>query len=192
MNNLALVTAPTTDPMTVSELKEHLRIVAADGDNDKYLYDIQKSAVEQLQGEAEYQVMEATYNLILSDFPDSVINLPIVPVSSIESITYYTSATETATLSQNTDFYFVKTDRSAKLYPVDSWPSVYDRPDSVTIQFKAGVALPENVKTNVLQALRLLVGSYHENRQSVVVGPNVQEVPQSYYSIIDKIKRYTF
>jgi len=192
MNGLTLITGPAAQPISLEEVKEHLYIVVTDGTRDNYLSDIQDSAVDQFQSDAEYQVMEATYKLTLKDFPYDVIDIPLIPVSSITELLYYTDSTTTDTLVLDTDFYFVKSDRSAQLFPVDSWPSAADRPDAVQITFKAGFSTQSQIPARLLHGIKFLLGHYHENRQNVVAGPNVQKIPQSYEAIVDKFKRYTF
>ena len=188
---LTLITAPTTLPMSLTSVKEHLYIVDSDDSRDNYLQDIQGSAVDQFQSETEYQVMQATYKLTLPGFPD-FIDLPIIPVSSITEFLYYTNKTETSTLVLNTDFYLVTSDRSSKLFPVDSWPSLGARPDAIQITFVTGHSTKTSVPKRLIHGLKFLIGHYNENRQSVVVGPNVQKIPESYNSIVDKFKRFSF
>jgi uncharacterized phiE125 gp8 family phage protein len=192
MNNLTLITGPTAQPISLEEVKEHLYIVNSDTTRDNYLSDIQDSAVDQFQSDTEYQVMEATYKLTLPDFPSDYIDIPLIPVSSITTFSYYTDKTSTSTLVLDTDFWLVKNDRSAKLYPVNSWPSAGDRPDAVQITFVAGYSTQSQIPTRLLHGLKFLIGHYNENRQSVVVGPNVQEIPDSYAAIADKFKRHSF
>lgn len=192
MNNLALITAPTSQPISLEEVKEHLYIVVTDTTRDNYLTDIQDSAVDQFQSDAEYQIMQATYKLTLHDFPCDYIDIPLIPIISISELLYYTDQTNTETLTEGTDFYTVKTDRYCRLYPFSSWPSVGDRADALQVTFTAGYSTQSQVPPRVLQGLKYLIGHYHENRQAVVAGPNVQEIPESYHSIVGKLKRYSF
>jgi len=192
MNGLTLITAPTAQPISLEEVKEHLRIVVTDATQDNYLGDIQDSAVDQFQSDAEYQVMTATYKLTLPDFINDYIDIPLIPVTSITQVLYYLDQSTTSTLAENTDFYKVVTDRYVRLYPFSSWPSVGDRADAVQITFVAGYSTQSQVPARLLHGLKFLLGHYHENRQSVVVGPNVQKIPESYEAIVDKFKRYSF
>lgn len=192
MEGLTLVTGPSTQPIGMAAVKDHLYIVDTDTSREAYLIEIQDSAVDQFQSEAEYQVMTATYKLTLSEFPCDYIDIPMIPVSSITTFLYYTDKTNTDTLVLDTDFYLVTSDRSAKLFPVSSWPSAGDRPDAVQITFVAGHARKQDVPKRLIHGLKFLIGHYNENRQNVVVGPNVQKIPQSYEAIVDKFKRYQF
>ena len=192
MSELTLITGPTKQPIEISAVKEHLYIVDTDESRDTYLIDIQDSAVDQFQSETDYQVMEATYKLTLPCFPYNYIEIPLIPVSSITTFSYYTDQTSTDTLVENTDFYMVKTDRSARLYSFSSWPGSGDRADAVQITFVVGHATKKEVPKRLIHGLKFLIGHYNENRQNVVVGPNVQKIPESYHSIIDKFKRFKF
>lgn len=192
MNNLTLITAPTAQPISLEEVKEHLRIVVTDTANDNYLSDVQDSAVDQFQSDAEYQVMQATYKLTLACFPDEYIDIPIIPKVTITEFLYYTDQSNTSTLTEGTDFYKVLTDRYCRLYPFSSWPSLGDRMDAIQITFTVGHATQSAIPARVLQGLKFLIGHFNENRQSVVAGPNVQEIPESYHSIVGKLKRYHF
>lgn len=192
MNGLTLITAPTGKPIQQNDVKDHLYIEQSDTDRDSYLLEIQDAAVAQFQSESEYQIMSATYKLTLPEFPCEYIDIPLIPVSAITELSYYTNQTDTDTLVEDTDFYMVATDRSARLYPFSSWPSSGDRADAVQITFVAGYSDTGNIPDNLIHGLKFLIGHYHENRQNVVVGPNVQVIPESYKSIVDKFKRYSF
>lgn len=192
MNNLTLITAPTAQPISLEEVKEHLYIVVTDTTKDNYLTDIQDSAVDQLQSDAEYQVMQATYKLTLPAFPCEYIDIPLIPIIGITEFLYYTDQTTTDTLVENTDYYVVKTDRYCRLYPFSSWPGGGDREDAIQITFTAGHETQSKIPPRVLHGIKYLLGHYNENRQSVVVGPNVQRIPESYNAIVDKLKRHSF
>ena len=187
-----MITPSYKDPINEDDLLQHLRLIPEDEQERKYMVDLMKSAVAYLQQDTGYLLGQATYKLTLSDFPDDEVSLPLIPVQSISQVLYYTSKTDTSTLTQNTDFWFVSHDRSASLHPIDSWPSVYDRPDGVQITFVAGHQKIEDVKENALQAIRFLVGHWFENRQAVVTGPIVNDVPFTYSALANQLKRYTF
>jgi len=192
MNNLTLIAAPTAQPISLEEVKEHLYIVVTDTTRDNYLTDVQDSAVDQLQSDAEYQIMQATYKLTLPCFPKDCIDIPLIPKITITELLYYTDQTNTETITEDTDFYKVQTDRYCRLYPFSSWPSAGDRMDAVQITFTAGHSTQSQIPQRVLQGLKFLIGHYNENRQNVVVGPNVQQIPESYNSIVGKLKRHSF
>ena len=111
---------------------------------------------------------------------------------SLSNITGSTVLVDCYINDSSNDIYLVKSDRSAKLYPVDSWPSLGDRPDAIQITFVAGHTTKVTVPVRLIHGLKFLIGHYNENRQNVVVGPNVQKIPESYNSIVDKFKRYSF
>lgn len=187
---LSLVTAPTSNPISLVEMKEHLRIVVDDNNDDNYLDDIQRAATSLFTALTQYQVMQATYLLSLDEFPYYEIEIPIIPLISVSTLLYYTSASDTITLEENTDFYVSKSDRSAKIVPVSSWPTAYDRPDAVRITYIAGNA--SNIPDNLLHCIRLLVSNAYENRQPVVVGSRAEELPLSLKLMIDTFKRESF
>jgi len=175
---LTLVTAPTVEPVTVTDIKSHLRIDTADDDTLLGVYiTVARKWCEKFQNRA---YITQTWNLILDDFPDGdVIEIPLPPLQSVSSITYYDTDDTAYTFS--TDNYMVDTDSEpgrVVLKYAKTWPSITLRPaNAVVIQFIAGYGgAASDVPEHIIHAIKMLVGHLYENRENTDIR-NIVEVP---------------
>lgn len=114
------------------------------------------------------------------------IYLPVTPVQSIESITYYDGQNQQQTLPVS-DFHLYGEEDWAYIIPKEnkSWPPTYIRLDAITITFKAGFGDDESaVPDSIRQAIRMLVVHWFENRGTVIVGESISALPMALQSLI--------
>ena len=115
--------------------------------------------------------------------------LPVVPVQSVDSITYIDQAGDEQTL---TDFRFV--DAEPAWIEIDSPPAVSDKGRPVTITVTAGYPSEtsppsaDGVPASVKHAVKLTVGHFYENRESVVVANIVHRVPQTVEHLLHPLR----
>lgn len=169
--DLVRTVAPADTPVSLAEVKEHLRVEADSHDED---FDIQlklDAAVAYLDGYAGILgrcMMEQTWKLYLDGFPGgSTIRLPLVPVISVTSITYLDPDGASQTLA--TTVYEVREGPVSEigLKYDQSWPSFRRHARSVAITFKAGWANRAAVPAAIKAAILLMVGAWYENREAV-------------------------
>lgn len=170
--------APTVEPLTTAEAKNHLRVdVDAEDNLIDSLVVAARNVVEQHTGR---QLITATWKLYLDDFPTKQIVLPRPPLQSVTSIEYVDTDGNTATWSN--DEYRVDSDmESARITEEygESWPVARDVTQAVTITYNAGYGdassdMPEAFR----QAIRLLVGHFYENREQVTVEGVPRTIPE--------------
>jgi len=181
--SLRLVTAPTVEPVTLSEAKQHLR-VTDDADN-AYITNLIVAARQAVEsGESwslERSLINSTWRLTLDGFAArvSVIELPRPPVASITSITYDDAANVAQTMASNR-YRLLSDAEPARVMPVynDEWPEAISYPGSVRITYVSGYgATAATVPQAIKQAVLLLVGDMYENRESILVGVNSGVLP---------------
>ena len=147
--------APAAQPVTLAELKEHCRVLHNEDDDQLSAYlEAAIETVDGYSGTLGRALINQTWRLNLREF-GGIIRLPLEPVSSVTSITYYDSDNALQTLS--TDIYEAFTD--ARGYAVclkhgQSWPSTYARPDAVAVTFVAGygetsASVPERIRAAI-------------------------------------------
>lgn len=173
---LVLNTAATTEPVSLTEARLHLRV---DANEDSVLIEsLIKAATNQAQIFTHRQFINATWKLILDGFPTEIV-VPRPPLSSVTSIQYVDTAGATQTLA--TAGYQVDTDtepgRIREAYG-QQWPSTRDEMGAVTVTYVAGygataTSVPEDIKA----AIKLLVAHWYENREPVVVGSTAVLLP---------------
>lgn len=163
MEALTITTPAATLPISVADLKTHMRI--SHSADDDYITDLAWMAYAWIEREADITISQTSYSLMMGDF-EPVVYLPKPPLTSLNSVSYYDTDGTSHTLSQNTDFYLVNSTRQAAyLAPVDRWPSVYDRPDAITIAFTCE---SDPVPYQVLHLMRLLVANAYEFREGEI------------------------
>jgi len=175
---LTITVQPTSEPVTVDELRAHLRLDA--GDFDTELTRLITAARKSVEAMLKRQLIHATYQWTMDYWPDYVFEIPQGPLSSVSSITYYdgngVSQTWASTNYQvdTTTLYGTVTLANNATYPVLET----GKKNAITVTFIAGygssaASVPENVK----QAILVLAAHWFENPQSVTTD-TVNEVPQ--------------
>jgi uncharacterized phiE125 gp8 family phage protein len=169
-------TKPTVEPVTVEELRLHS--VIDDDAADSYLESLLASATQRAETITGRQLTTATYYWTLDRFAP-VLYVPRPPLQSVEAITYATTAALMGTVDES--YYSVAASddpgRITLAYGC-SWPWVYPRPGAVCIEFVAGYGdTADDVPADIRHAIRLLAGWWYEQREDVIVGHIVAEVP---------------
>lgn len=161
---LVLNTAAASTPVTLTEAKAHLRVDGSDEDTlITSLIEAATSAVEEETGRA---LVTQTWDYSISQ-PSGAVALPLAPVASISSMSYYDTDDNSQSLTVG-DYYLFKGTDTACVEPKDNvdWPTTKDRPDALTITFIAGQAAAD-VPQALKQAVLLLIAHWFENREPV-------------------------
>lgn len=175
---LILSTAVATEPITLTDAKIHLRV---DGtDEDTYITRLLSVVRDHAETVSLHALAPQTWKLYLDAWPgDDFIEIPKPPLTSITSITYKDEDGDTNTLS--TDVYFADTNRTpgrVVLKPDQVWPDENLYPSgAICITFVCGFAAAANVPPSAIQAMYVRLADMFENRESVVVGQQVNAMP---------------
>lgn len=177
--NTSLVTAPSGFPISEEEVRDHLRI---DDDRDeayiKLLIPVVTSMAEQITRRA---LLTQTWKLFLDCFPDWEIEIPFAPLQSITHVKYY-DLNETLQTVSSANYLVDSTSEPGRITPkpFDSWPIPnYDRIKAVEIQFVAGYLTPQAIPVPIKQAMLIMLSHLYENREPVIVGTSVMQIPMS-------------
>ena len=189
------VTAPAVEPISTATAKTHLRV---DGSTDDTLIDnlviAARQTVESFTGR---KLIDQTWQALYDDFPrlDRPIELPVAPIDSLTHVKYNDENGDQQTLA--TSVYISNMDVTPAVIWLDDgevWPDTYKRGLDVEVQFKAGYGeAGSDVPEALLQALLLLVGTWYENREHVVIGAGAAVVPDTvdYLLAPFKVRRVT-
>lgn len=184
--NLTQITGPTIEPLTLDEAREFLRISPDEHSEDALIAAMIYAARITLEAATNRAFITQTWQMGLDGFWTvtprrwvagldafwGVIRLPKSPTQSVTSIQYVDTAGNTQTLA--TSFYQVDLlTKPARIAPAFGivWPPIRPVFNSVLITFKAGYgdqrdSIPEPLRI----AMRILVSTMWENRESFVVG----------------------
>ena len=179
--------APASEPVTLGELKDHLRI--GGGNDDSELTILNEAARMNVEHYQKRQLITATYTLSMDRFPLSdTIWMPVPPLISVASISYEDLAGDTQTFAAAN--YQVETSGergSITLEPNQTWPDTEsERRNAVTITFDAGYGTTAaKVPRTTRLAIMMLVAHWFENREPVVTGTIVTSFPMHVQSLMD-------
>lgn len=184
---LRLITAPTVEPVSLTEAKAHLRVDHTD--EDTLIELLIKAARFYVDGEDGFlgrALVTQTWELVIDDFPESEIKLPLPPLQEVVSIKYDDSAGVEQTID-SADYWVDDASEPGWVVPVASagWPTPLVAVNAVRIRYICGYSatadsppdLTANVPASIKAALLLTIGSFYANRETVVVGQTTAQLP---------------
>lgn len=185
-----LYTAPAAEPVSLDELKSHLRI-DFDDDND-LITSLGIGARQWFETALDRQLVTATWQIKLDSFPSWEIELPYPPLQSIAAILYKDTALDSQTLSSSA-YDVITWQTPGIVQPKDgySWPATGSSPSAVTIRFVAGYGAATAVPDLVKAGIKLLAASWYENREAVSE-MELRPVPLAVESIVNALRAYRF
>jgi len=164
----ATAVATVTTAVTDADIRTHLHIDAGDASALVNTYiNTAEDYCEKFQNRA---YIEQIWYLYLDEFPRaSFIAIPLPPLMSVSSVTYYGTGGTANTMASGTTYIvdtYSEPGRLSLAYG-ESWPSIDMRPvNGVRVKFTAGYgSAATSVPTFVKQAIKLLVGHWYEHRE---------------------------
>lgn len=179
------VAAPTFEPLTVQEVRMHLKNPEITENNAEILWFI-KSAREACEHKLGRAIVTQTWEATFDGFPPFVdsagrctwpyytgtgcdlcrdIPLPYPPLQSVTSIKYLDGNNAEQTMSA-ADYTVITsgTYGCVRLNPTASWPAIGSGYPAVKIRFVAGWATPDTVPENIKHWMKLYVESCDKYR----------------------------
>jgi len=184
--NLTRILDASSEAVSVTDVKNQLRIASSTADHDSFRLFIAaiRHRTETFLGKT---LITSTWEYKLDAF-DSVICLPMGPIQSITTITYTDTDGNPQTF---TDFEF---DSEGRLQAADgfSWPGTQSGFDKVTITYIAGQITAGEVQEDIKLAMLLWIGACDVARENTVVGAGVvvSEIPNGAESILAPYRRH--
>jgi uncharacterized phiE125 gp8 family phage protein len=204
--NLFLLTAPTVEPITLAQAKDHLR--QDTDDEDDLISSLITAARRWAEAYTRRAFITQTWRLSFdaADVPASVssdpvavalqiqpvagsiITLPRPPLIDVMGITSYSTANVAATVAPAT--YLVdpySTPGRVCLNDGQTWPTGLRAIDSLVVEYTAGygataAAVPYDIKA----AIKRLVNTIYEQREDFVVGQTIsRDVPSDAKTMLD-------
>lgn len=187
-----VVTAPPVEPVTLAEAKTHLVIDTDVTADDTYVTALIQVAREYAENYTRRAFVQRTLELTLPYFSgyQAEICLPQPPLQSVTHIKYLDADGVLTTIAA-ADYQVDTYRHPGRVKPayLDSWP-VVTRGDfnAVQIRYIAGYDLgagsPTDYTSNIPKALKqwmlLRVGSMYRDREPVIIGAAVAELPRNH------------
>lgn len=166
---IRIATAPAVEPVSLSEAKIDLRV--DHDDDDTLIAALITAARMEAEGLARRAFITQTLDLSLTNWPaDGYIRLPLPPVASVTSVTYYKDDNTSATMSSSD--YIVVTDIDPAVIALakdKAWPSDALRPVApIRVRYVAGYgATAASVPERYRALIRSLVLVRYESRDEL-------------------------
>lgn len=189
MVNTELVSGP--DPLaTAAELRTHLFAVY-ERTEDAFLETLIKAATAHAEQVTWRKFVDQTWRLYLDRWPMSSepIYLPYGRVSEVSLFRWLDDAAVDHDLISGTDYNAALFGSFPRLQPVDGWPSgtLFDV-ESIRVEFTCGYGAAADVPADLKHAVLMLAAHWYENRETVIVGTTVRNVPRAFDALISPYK----
>jgi len=174
------ISEPVVTPIGLDEVKAQLRIT--DDDDDLYLTALLGAAVSYLDGHGALgRSMISQGWAQRMQYPNGRVPLRMSPVTALTAVKYFDTdnAPQTATLA---DYRLFAGKEWAYVEPIvgSAWPTAFDSPDAVTLEFTAGFgSTPDDVPADLRHALLLLISHWYQNREASTEA-TVKEIPMGF------------
>ncbi|MGJ7037608.1 putative phiE125 gp8 family phage protein [Shinella sp. BE166] len=179
---IAELMPPAAEPITLAEVKAHLRLDASD--EDTLLAGLMRAAREHLEGQTGLVLIARTFRLYLDDWPEArVIQIARGPVQTIETVTVYDASGAPVEVDA-TGYVLDGTARPARLV-LPARPATERALNGIEIDFTAGFGengaeVPDTLK----RALLLHVAAMYELRGVLSLDDQPGAVPQGYDRLV--------
>jgi uncharacterized phiE125 gp8 family phage protein len=167
---LTLVTAPTSEPLTLAEAKTQCGVATDIGYHNEQLEALVEAAREKVETDTGRALMSQTWDYEFDLFPCGLapIYLPKNPVSSITHVKYYdTDGTQQtlATTVYHASRFLNREPAEVRLKKSQQWPSLYGEQGVISVRFVCGyanaLAVPESLKS----AVKLLLKAWFDHEE---------------------------
>ena len=179
---VATVTSATGEPLTLEEVKKHLRLETGDVEEDEYLDDLITVARQRAEYLTGRQLMPETHYYYVDNWDingGDYIYIPDAPLRGIASSgVYYTDNDGDSTTFASTAWSVDTVSAPGRLVLNynDSWPTdVLDDNNPIRIEFTCGYSSRSAIPRSIKQAMKIMVSDMYENRESYVMGQTVSD-----------------
>ena len=178
--NYTQVTTPTTEPISLQEAKDYLRVDS--NVEDTLITALIKAARSKVENDTWRKMI--TQTLLLSMDKSEVkrfVGITGSPIQSITHIKYFDINVVQQTLS--TGSYQSNLLNEPAIIEITDMPDMADRMNALQIEFICGYGVAASVPEDLKLAMLLLIGHYYEHREAVTVG-NMKDLPMAYDALI--------
>lgn len=174
---IQVTTPPASEPLSIDEAKLHLRQdLSAD---DDLITAAIVAARTYCENYTRLKFITQSVTITRTGFAGALMPLNVGPVQGITSVSYKQASDGVLTPLAADQYQLVKSVTPNCLAPAYgvTWPTVRSDYDSVQIVLSVGFgAASTDVPFDLLQAVRLMLGHFYENRAEEVTGTIVSKV----------------
>jgi len=160
-----VVAAPAEEPVTLGEVKAHLRILHAS--EDAIIARFARAARQHVETTCSIALLTQTRRVWLKAWPaDGIIPLHRPPLVSVTSVTYLDAEEAEQTLAADT-YHVVKNRFEPQIVRRKGavWPATAEHPQAIAVTYVCGFgAAPESVPDDIRNAILMLTEHFYFNR----------------------------
>tara|TARA_R100000458_G_C8226483_1_gene209407 strand:- start:410 stop:982 length:573 start_codon:yes stop_codon:yes gene_type:complete len=189
MKYLEVTSYHGTQIVSTADLKTHCRISTSE--DDTYLESLESAAVRTLEEYTNLFLLTTTCKQYGNTFKD--LNILFKSPAQSESFEVYYRKDSTTTLSFTDEVDLIHLIKPARieLKAGSSTPSTLDTFQAWRAEYKVGYANIASIPKPLIQAIKIMVATMYENRQSVIVGKTVSEIPKTAEYLMNPFKIQT-
>ena len=181
------ITPPGVDLIELVDARRQCNI--DDQGSDDMLRGIIGSVTDYLEAPAgilRVCLLKQTWRESLSYFPIYAIPLSVDPLIEVQKVEYIAPGATTWSEVPADQYEVFEAVSGAWVVPLEgfSWPDTANRVECVRVTYQAGYASADKVPRGIVQAAKLLLGHYFENREATLVGVPAQELPLGIKSLL--------
>jgi uncharacterized phiE125 gp8 family phage protein len=185
---LARITPPVGEPVTLADMKLHLRLTHTS--EDALIGNLIKAAREEVEQAAGLALISQGWRLYLDEWPGSgIVLLQRAPMISLDAVTVFNAAGSPASLPLS-GFVFDRASRPARLAPKDTVMTPGRALNGIEIDFTAGFgATGAEAPDGLKRAIMLLAAHWYEHRGPDAFDRESAPWPPSFERIIARYRR---
>lgn len=171
--SLKRLTEPAIEPISVAELKSHLRIDQDFVDDDLYLHTLISAARHHVETVSDRTLVRCQWQMKLDNFPWGAIELARPPIASGPITVTYVPSDGVYSPVAFTNFREDRDATPAAIRPAwnGSWPTCRGAENDVTVTYWAGYGdETTKIPPPARHAMLMLAAHWYANRESVVQG----------------------
>jgi len=169
-----LNTAPTKEPLTIDDVKRHLRIALDNDDENDYLTGLIDAARRYVEDYTWRKLITQTWYAYFDDWPaGEYLELPFGSLQSVTAVKY--TDTDSSETTWSTDEYSVDTDSLRGRIVLEdgyTWPNEVLHPKNpIEVEFVCGYGdNASDVPMPIRHAMKIIIADLYENRETHLVG----------------------
>jgi uncharacterized phiE125 gp8 family phage protein len=185
---LARITPPAGEPVTLADMKLHLRVTHTS--EDGLIGNLIKAAREEVEQATGLALISQGWRLYLDFWPESgVVHLQRTPVISLDEVTVFDTAGTPSSLSLS-GFVLDRASRPARLALPDAVTAPSKELNGIEINFTAGFGSTGNdVPDGLKRAIMILAAHWYEHRGPDAFDRESASWPPSFERIINRYRR---
>jgi uncharacterized phiE125 gp8 family phage protein len=177
-----LLTAPAVEPLSLVDAKRFLRV--EHGDDDAIIASLVSAARNHVEALTRNALIVQTWRLVLDRWPDGGRIVPrITPLRSLAAARVFSAANDARMIDPG--IFVIDPAAGAIAAPGWSLPVPGRSIAGIELDIEVGFgAAASDVPPTLLQAIRILVAHWYDNRGLIAIGQSVAMMPASVNAMI--------